>query len=446
MKKIAIQIIGIIFSVTSLEAQVSSKLQQAAATFSNDEQLKHATWSVLVTDASTGKTIFDHNSETGLAPASTQKVITSITAFETLGKDFRYSTFIGTDGKELFIQAAGDPSFGSWRYTDTKPEVILEKVRKGIAQGGATQSAGSISPDTSNWDDESIPDGWIWQDIGNYYGAGARQFNWRENQYDILLRSGSTIGSAVSINTTKPVMQGLRFTSLITAAAKGTGDNAYIYHAPGSSTVLVRGTIPVNENSFTISGSIHDPLKQFNAELGQPVIDLPAHLLSSGSVKVVYQHRSPSFDSLNYWFMRKSINLYGEAFLKTMAAKQTGKGTRENGIRFVRDFWKQRGIDEAALQITDGSGLSPQNRVTTRSLVTALQYARSKTWFPSFYESLPLYNGMKLKSGSINGSRAFAGYHTAGGTTYVIAIIVNNYSGSSAAMVKKIFTLLDNLK
>jgi D-alanyl-D-alanine carboxypeptidase/D-alanyl-D-alanine-endopeptidase (penicillin-binding protein 4) len=54
---------------------------------------------------------------------------------------------------------------------------------------------------------------------------------------------------------------------------------------------------------------------------------------------------------------------------------------------------------------------------------------------------------MKMKSGSIGGARSFAGYHTSkDGNEYIFAIIVNNYDGSSSAMVRKMYQLLDNLK
>ncbi len=62
--------------------------------------------------------------------------------------------------------------------------------------------------------------------------------------------------------------------------------------------------------------------------------------------------------------------------------------------------------------ICDGSGLSPQNRVTTHAQVEVLKYAKKQSWFPYFYDALPEYNKMKMKSGTINGVKGFAGYHT----------------------------------
>jgi D-alanyl-D-alanine carboxypeptidase/D-alanyl-D-alanine-endopeptidase (penicillin-binding protein 4) len=52
-----------------------------------------------------------------------------------------------------------------------------------------------------------------------------------------------------------------------------------------------------------------------------------------------------------------------------------------------------------------------------------------------------------MKSGSIGGARAFAGYHKAAdGHTYSFAIIINNYRGSSSAAVKALYQVLDQLK
>ena len=122
-------------------------------------------------------------------------------------------------------------------------------------------------------------------------------------------------------------------------------------------------------------------------------------------------------------------------------------GSTEKGIELVRDFWKSKGIDKGALQIVDGSGLSPQNRVTTDAMVKALQFARKRPWYNAFYQSIPEFNGMKMKSGSIGGARAYAGYHTAkDGKQYSFAIIVNNYEGSSGEVVKKLYKVLDVLK
>ena len=164
-------------------------------------------------------------------------------------------------------------------------------------------------------------------------------------------------------------------------------------------------------------------------------------------MNVISTHYSPSLDSIIYWFNKKSINLYGEALIKTFAYEMKGFGSTASGVAIVKDFWKQKGIDEHELNISDGSGLSPQNRVTTHAQVEILKYAKAKDWFPSFYNSLPDYNGMTMKSGTIKDVKGFSGYHKAkDGTEYIFSFLVNNYNGSASGLVNKMYKLLDVLK
>lgn len=452
-----------------LSAQtVAQKLQKAFAAFENDSQLKHAISSLYVIDASTGQVVLNKNSQVGLAPASTQKIITSVTAFELLGKDYRYKTELGYDGAinngllkgNLYFFGSGDPTLGSWRWNTTKEQVVIENFFNALSDEGINKMEGRVYSDISKWENRSINDGWIWQDIGNYYGAGVSALIWRENQFDIHLRSGQKVGDPVEIAYTVPHTVYLNnYISLLTSAAKGTGDNAYANHSPR----LLRGTIPIEEKDFVISAafenghiqfawSFADTLSKRNfgrniypSIIDETVIERKTNFLKGG--KIIYSEHSPSLDSIIYWFNKKSINLYGEALIKTFAYEKNGFGSTDSGVVLVRKFWKEKGMDEDELNIVDGSGLSPLNRVTTHAQVEILKYAKTKTWFRYFYNSLPEYNGMKIKSGTIRGVKGFCGYHKAkNGKEYIFSFLVNNYNGSSSALVNKMYKVLDILK
>jgi D-alanyl-D-alanine carboxypeptidase/D-alanyl-D-alanine-endopeptidase (penicillin-binding protein 4) len=130
-----------------------------------------------------------------------------------------------------------------------------------------------------------------------------------------------------------------------------------------------------------------------------------------------------------------------------MAFEKRGFGATDTGINVIKNFWKQKSIEPDELNIYDGSGLSPMNRVTTHAQVEILKYAKKQNWFRYFYDALPEYNGMKLKSGTIGDVKAFCGYHTArDGKNYIISFIVNNYSGLSTTLVNKMYRVLDVLK
>ncbi|MDI9364761.1 MAG: D-alanyl-D-alanine carboxypeptidase/D-alanyl-D-alanine-endopeptidase [Flavobacterium sp.] len=461
-------VVSLIFIGTISTAQsVHYKLAKAMQQLVKDSTLKHASLSLYVVESNTNKVVIDYNSELGLAPASCQKIITSVTAFELLGKNYQYKTDIGYDGAitkgvlkgNLYIVGSGDPTLGSWRYSTTKDSVIVNEWLAAITKTGIKLIDGNVFLDGRKFSYQPLPGGWIWDDIGNYYGAGTWGLNWLENQYDLVLQPGDNEGDEVTILKTNPALQKAFLKPNITTGKKGSGDNGYIYLPPYSNAGFVEGTVPAGEKTFTISGAFSHPVWQLQQVLEEALrkenisfksmFDLCtiADTVTRKPNTIIAIHKSPTLDSINYWFVKKSINLYGEALLKTIAYEKLGVGSTDMGVDIVRKFWQERGIEKGAIKIIDGSGLSPQNRITTGVLVNVLQYAKDKKWFPSFYDALPIYNGMKLKSGTIGGSKSFAGYHTSkAGIDYTVAIIVNNFNGSASAVVKKIFAVLDELK
>jgi serine-type D-Ala-D-Ala carboxypeptidase/endopeptidase (penicillin-binding protein 4) len=462
------QVLPIVFCLLSivLSAQsVNQKLQKAFQQFEKDTQLKHAVTSLYVIDAQTGQIVFDKNSQIGLAPASTQKIITSVTAFELLGKEYRYKTELGIDWKDSFqtficIKGSGDPVFGSNRFAETKPDKIMEIFYKKLINAGMKNFSNQFLIDNSNFETQTIPDGWIWQDLGNYYGAGAGRLNWKENQFDLILKSSEKIGGdvkIVSINGENNYQSS--FINELKSAAKGSGDNAYIYLPLSNTNYIVRGTIPAGEQNFVISGATFEATPYFVTDFGMYVTNkvnrrsewnqrqVYSYGKFSDSVKTVYTHFSPPLDSINYWFLKKSINLYGEALIKTLAYEKNGFGATDSGVVIIKNFWKAKGLDPDELNINDGSGLSPMNRVTAHAQVEILKYAKTKNWFPSFYNALPDYNGMKMKSGTIRDVKGFCGYHTSkAGKEYIFSFLVNNYNGKSGELVQKMYKVLDVLK
>ena len=459
MKKLFILLAAII--TTQAYAQnIDRVFNSAFKKLAEDPTFKHATISLYVINTTTGKPVTEVNTNIGVAPASCQKVITASTAFELLGHDYKYKTTLGYTGNivngvlngNLILKGSGDPTLGSWRYSGANEEKVIAGFKKAILQEGIHEINGHVYADESLWNSEVTPDGWAWQDIGNYYGAGARAINWRENQYDLYLKSGSNIGDPVTIAGTKPAfVEGLHLESKVISAAKGTGDNNYIYMPLDDSFGYVRGTTPVNENHFTISGAMPHPAVQLaltleaalkNQSLETTAENHPAQHNAEQS-KVFYTYTSPSLDSIIFHFLRRSINLYGEALLKTMAYNFTKVGNTDSGVNVIHNFWKSKGIEPYAINIVDGSGLSPSNRVTTQALVTVMEYAKKQNWFPSFYNALPTISGIKMKSGSINGVISYTGYIKGkDNNQYTFSFVINNFDGSGNAVRKKMWDLL----
>ena len=441
---------------------VSQALQNSYTQFIGNNDLKHATVSLYVVNTATGKPVFSTQEEVGMAGASTLKIVTAATAFSLLGSNYQYKTTLGYTGTvqngtlqgDVVLRGGGDPTLGSWRWAATKEDAVIEKFLSALKQAGIQTITGRVIADERAWKDEITPDGWSWQDMGNYYGAGARALNWRENQYDLLLSSGSTPGSRVSIAGTIPsFVWGLDLNVEATAGAKGSGDNAYIYHQLLEPRGFVRGTIPPGETRFSISGAMPNAAQQLAATLESKLKqvapgEVPATIKQpEADATIVHTAYSPELSKICYWFLKKSINLYGESLLKGMAYETKNSGTTETGIEVLQDFWKKQGIHPHSLNIMDGSGLSAGNRITTKSLVEVLLYAQRQPWFDAYFDGFPVINGLKMKSGSIHGVIGYTGIvKNKKGEEFAFAFLVNNYTGSSSLTRRNMWRVLDALK
>ncbi len=161
---------------------------------------------------------------------------------------------------------------------------------------------------------------------------------------------------------------------------------------------------------------------------------------------LILEYKSPTLDKIIYWFMRKSVNFYGETLVKTLGKEKKDEGSFDAGISYLKEFWKSKGINSSMINFADGSGLSPQNYASARAEVQALLYSKKQNWFPEFFEGFPTQgNAMKMKSGTMKDTKSFAGYHTSkDGKKYVFAIIINNYQGSDVS--DALYKVLNNLK
>jgi D-alanyl-D-alanine carboxypeptidase/D-alanyl-D-alanine-endopeptidase (penicillin-binding protein 4) len=466
LKKFLVVILLLTVQSTTHAQVAMQRLQSAFNTLVSDPQAKYALTGLVVLDATSGDLLFGRNQNTGMATASTLKTITSATAYSLLGKDFRYQTTLAYTGTitpegvlkgNLILVGGGDPTLASWRYEQTKESTILGQWTKAIKAAGIIRIEGSVIGDDSAWGSETVPEGWVWQDIGNYYGAGPSALSWRENQFDVHLKASS---SGVSVLGSKPNMPYVKIVNDLTVGLPGTGDQAYAFFPPLSNIAYLRGTWPLGIADAGISLALPDPafeaayrlqdtLKRIGiTSSAEPTTTrkLRADHMVTSKVRVnLLTTYSPSLSQIIYWFNKKSINLYGEHLIRTFSAKAGGVVSTKNGVIQELEYWASKGLDPKAMNIIDGSGLSPATRVTPLAMAKVLFLAQKESWFPDYIQSFPEHNGMQLKSGSINDVAAYAGYYTATtGKKYIIVININNYSGTGIS--KKLFRVLDALK
>jgi len=460
-----------LLSLNSADAQpLKQKIASAFENFEKDNNLKYSISSLTVLNAKTGETVYAKNENVGLSTASTLKAITTATAYSVLGGNFKYETDLLYSGEvkdsilngDIILQGSGDPTLGSENFAETKPDVLLRKWIAAIKKAGIKQISGSLIADDRLLNGQTAPQGWTWEDMGQYYGAGASALNWRENKFKIILSANGAVGAKTQLVRTDPALPYLNIINEVSIGKAGSGDRVYAFSAPYSDKIILRGIygsdlkkeieISMPDGAYALVANLQTALQKEGIAIKNGITT--AYLMHAdggqvpSSTQLLDRYLSPELSQISYWFLKKSINLYGEALLKTIAIKQGLDPDTEKAAEWEQKFWAAKlGIDQGALRIKDGSGLSPENKLTTMAMAKILSHVNKEHYYGSFFENMPLYNRMKMKSGTIGGVLGYVGYHTASdGTPLVFAFLVNNHEGSSQPMRLKMFKMLDALK
>jgi len=449
-----------------------SSMQRAIDALAAAPQMRHASLGVCVIDVKSGKVIASHQPDLSLTPASTLKLVTTASALAILGADFRYSTVLEYDGTlsggklqgNLYLRGSGDPTLGSDQLDAALSLTpLMERFRLAVQQSGIRRIEGYIIGDDSYLPSAVNGASWQWNDLGNYYAAGAWGLNMHENLYYLRFRQASSLAATPAIAAIEPDVPGLSFTNEVTSAGARTGDNAYIFGAPYTYERFVRGTIPVGSGLFSIKGSIpHPPLfsaQQLAMHLervgiiaakGAAAIRLlPSGEAPKGARQVLLTHQSPPLAEIVVRANRNSVNLYCESLLRSIGKRRKDDGSLDKSLAAVAELWEQRGLRLDGVHLRDGSGLSARNAVTTRFLAGLLRKAGLDARVSEpLYQSLTKYQAdgggeLRAKSGSIDRVRAYAGYaRNAADRLVAFAVIANNYSGSGSAMRRELQQLM----
>jgi serine-type D-Ala-D-Ala carboxypeptidase/endopeptidase (penicillin-binding protein 4) len=415
----------------------------------------HATFSFYAVKSDTGEVLQEKDSDLSIVPASCLKVVTTSTALYLLGPNYRFETHLEYDGVidssqilhgNLYIRGGGDPCLGSDRISGTLSwQMQIQAWADAIQKLGIKEIEGKVMGDDSKWEKALAPPSWSWEDLGNYYGAGACALSFHENSYSLFFKPGK-VGDAATLLRTDPPLLGVALHNEVKTGPEGSGDQACIYGSEYSPIQFIRGTIPAAVDEFVIRGATSDPASDcaflLSQQLQQRGITIREQNLALEGKRIAFHVTySPTLKEIVYWTNQKSINLYAEHLLKKMGEVMYKEGTTVSGIKAVSSFWSSQGIDLEGFHMADGSGLSRKNLITTKQLVEILLRIKKSSIFPILFESLPQREGvMRAKSGSMSLVKGYLGY--SGDTAFAIVV---NQCPNSKLISKKIDGFLTDL-
>jgi D-alanyl-D-alanine carboxypeptidase/D-alanyl-D-alanine-endopeptidase (penicillin-binding protein 4) len=221
--------------------------------------------------------------------------------------------------------------------------------------------------------------------------------------------------------------------------------------ADGSNAVTISGTVPMRSVWWSTPIAVEDPAGFFGGALKNRLnaagIELTGQIVRKdvkpdASWALVAETDSDLMATLSV-INQRSHGFYAEQTFKTLAAEKAGKGTWGNAVSLEKDFLAALGLDPTRYNLHDGSGLSPQNRVSAADIVKFLRAMTTQPNGPAWKATLATpadaegtlrhrlhdpvaRDRIAAKTGSIKGVSTLAGYATAlSGKTYAFAILLN---------------------
>ena len=428
------------------------------------KNLGNATIGFLVTDLETEEAIVSKNAEMCLTPASISKLITTATALELLGADFQFETALQYNGTlsdgvlngNLYICGGGDPTLGSKFFEN---DFIAEWCNM-LKINGIRQITGTIIADAQIFDNQPLPKGYPNNDIGNWYAAGTYGLSVFDNILNVYFKSGAA-GEKPKITKISPKINGLQIINNL-KSKKGVGDSAISYGIPYENKRQIYGSIEANRTDFLVRADLPNPptalVDTFTNYLIANEITvgkIPDTLLYPTPKTVLYKHFSPPLSEIIKIVNHNSHNMFAEHIFKYLSLKNSQQATFSGSVELTKKFWEENGLNVSKFFITDGSGLSPNSKISAQFINDLLifMYKKSKN-ISVFFESLPiagqsgtirsflkntkLDGKAHLKSGSFSKVQCYAGYIVSDTKIYVVTVMVNNFSISRASVKKEI--------
>lgn len=456
MKRIIFSFL-LILLISQIKAQPLA--QRLDSLLFNDPMLKTSEVGITVFDLTTGESLFQYQDDKLYRPASTEKVVTSVTALGTLGMDYTMDTRLQYTGKiendtlkgNLYLIGGFDPEF---------MDEDLDSLVDVITQSGIRYIADTLAADVSMMDSVYWGNGWSWDDVPDSF---------QPYMSPLMLNRG-----CVDVTVIPTVKDSLPIIECVPASDYYQVDNDGITNNPQAGNLRITRNWLHNGNLIHVTGNVSKKTTRtlsiytskdfffhtFKKRLREKGINFNqtafADCPENDSLTVVtplFTLKRPIVEVLTQ-MMKESDNLCAESMFYHLALHHTGqKRVKDNdGSDAINHFVKESlGLNPEYYNIVDGSGVSLYNYISPQLLLAYLKYAYYHAEiFQPFYEALPIagvdgtlksrmkkgkaFNNVHAKTGTVTGVSSLAGYAKApNGHQLAFAIINQNVMKSRQA-------------
>jgi D-alanyl-D-alanine carboxypeptidase/D-alanyl-D-alanine-endopeptidase (penicillin-binding protein 4) len=413
-----------------------------------------------VVDISTGRELYAENADEPMIPASNLKLFVATAALDFFGPDHAFKTYLALDGDDLWIIGTGDPGVGDdaiagRRTTKGRTMTVLEDWSRALKSRGVSRINGKLYYYDGAFEAQQVHPTWDEDDLPNWYAAPVGGLNFNDNCIDITVYPTEP-GQPVRFEVVPPV-QGIRIVNNCITGAEGEPDceralkeNVYTLKGGCAKKTALKSKPVTNPGAF-FADALREQLKKDGIEVAGPVERVSEPLggtLEPPADKVVAVHQTTMRELLPR-INKNSQNLLAEGLCKLLGRGYDLKRGRDvpgswaSGSEAIHAFLQRQGINGGRIVIADGSGLSRDNRVTTRAISDLLVKMRSDPHGDVLFDSLSIggvdgtirsrYTDrpgvVHAKTGYIGGVRSLSGYVPSQRGEIVFSFIYNRIPG-----------------
>ena len=410
-------------------APTSNSLADRVRRVLERSEFRHAMAGVEVYSLDTHETLLSINADKLFVPGSTTKLLTTATAMDALGPDYRFHTKVyrtgpitssGTLNGDLVLVASGDPdlsgrimpgdtlaftnedhSYGG--SVDTKavpgdPLAVLRELARQVADHHITRITGRVRVDASLFAQGD-------RELGT--GVVISPIVVNDNVVDVTVTPGARTGDPATI-AVAPATAYVHFVSHVTTTDPGTAPAASFgadsTSRDGSHTVVIDGTVPGAAAGVLYSYAVPDPQRFAEVAFVQVLHDAGVNgrvpPFDSSSVKpaagpqrsaddVVAEHVSLPWSQDIKVTLKVSQNLHASMMPYLLSAlKGRADSAPQSGFDLEHAFLERAGLDLSSAMQTDGAGGLAE--FTPDFMVHFLTYMTSQPDYAAYLYGLPI--------------------------------------------------------
>ncbi|MFB9216598.1 serine-type D-Ala-D-Ala carboxypeptidase [Vibrio sinaloensis] len=370
-----------------------------------------------------------HNEDQYFPPASTLKVVTALAAKLELGEQFHFVTQLEKSRRDVTLRFSGDP---------TLTTADLKQMFTQAKKNGLTAIQGDIWLDNSAFSGYDRAVGWPWDILGVCYSAPSSAITLDENCVQASIYTEANNKTRVYVPEHFPIYASTKVRSVTKEEQESSQCSLELISSPDNhyqlQGCLVQRSKPL-PLKFAVQNSELYTQRMLHNVLHQLDIKLSGHIRVGqppDKGKVLVTHSSAKLNVLIDEMLKKSDNLIADNLTKAIGSKFfVQPGSFNNGTEAIKQIiFAHTGVDLSATPLADGSGLSRNNRFSSRDMADILRYVWQHdkqlnllALMPKSGESgtlkyrrsmrkAPIKHALIGKSGSLYGSYNMAGFGT----------------------------------